>query len=84
MDAVERENADRQKRWAKEQKVGEGTYAVVYKGLLDSSSICQLDLLCAFRKRSCDWSQNCHQENQGWTVQGWSGHVGHSRGEIPS
>jgi cyclin-dependent kinase 7 len=32
MDAVERENADRQKRWAKEQKVGEGTYAVVYKG----------------------------------------------------
>ncbi|KAJ8094433.1 TFIIH complex serine/threonine-protein kinase subunit kin28 [Marasmius tenuissimus] len=32
MDAVERENADRQKRWAKEQKVGEGTYAVVYRG----------------------------------------------------
>ncbi|KAE9398564.1 Pkinase-domain-containing protein [Gymnopus androsaceus JB14] len=32
MDAVERENSDRQKSWAKEQKVGEGTYAVVYRG----------------------------------------------------
>ncbi|KAJ3903542.1 kinase-like domain-containing protein [Lentinula edodes] len=32
MDAVERENLDRQKRWAKEQKVGEGAYAVVYRG----------------------------------------------------
>ncbi|KAJ3721057.1 kinase-like domain-containing protein [Lentinula raphanica] len=32
MDAVERENLDRQKHWAKEQKVGEGAYAVVYRG----------------------------------------------------
>lgn len=32
MDAVERANAERQKRWAKDQKIGEGTYAVVYRG----------------------------------------------------
>ncbi|KAH9169911.1 kinase-like domain-containing protein [Lactarius sanguifluus] len=32
MDAVERANADRQKKWVKDQKVGEGTYAVVYRG----------------------------------------------------
>ncbi|KAH9975994.1 CMGC/CDK/CDK7 protein kinase [Lactifluus volemus] len=32
MDAVERANAERQKRWVKDQKVGEGTYAVVYRG----------------------------------------------------
>ncbi|KAF8498592.1 kinase-like domain-containing protein [Russula emetica] len=32
MDAVERANAARQKRWVKDQKVGEGTYAVVYRG----------------------------------------------------
>jgi len=32
MDAVEKENTERQKRWAKDQKVGEGTYAVVYRG----------------------------------------------------
>ncbi|TDL24030.1 Pkinase-domain-containing protein [Rickenella mellea] len=32
MDAVEKANAERQKRWIKDQKVGEGTYAVVYRG----------------------------------------------------
>ncbi|THH10359.1 hypothetical protein EW145_g1399 [Phellinidium pouzarii] len=32
MDAVEKANATRQKKWIKEQKVGEGTYAVVYQG----------------------------------------------------
>ncbi|KAJ7230704.1 kinase-like domain-containing protein [Mycena pura] len=32
MDAVEKANAERQKQWAKDQKVGEGTYAVVYRG----------------------------------------------------
>ncbi|KAG6333535.1 hypothetical protein ID866_5546 [Astraeus odoratus] len=32
MDAVERANAEKQKRWVKDQKVGEGTYAVVYRG----------------------------------------------------
>ncbi|KIL00759.1 hypothetical protein PAXRUDRAFT_7974 [Paxillus rubicundulus Ve08.2h10] len=32
MDAVEQANAERQKRWVKDQKVGEGTYAVVYRG----------------------------------------------------
>ncbi|KAJ3475697.1 hypothetical protein NLI96_g11664 [Meripilus lineatus] len=32
MDAVERENAARQKKWAKDQKIGEGAYAVVYRG----------------------------------------------------
>lgn len=32
MDAVEKANLERQKRWAKERKVGEGTYAVVYQG----------------------------------------------------
>ncbi|KAF9006001.1 CMGC/CDK/CDK7 protein kinase [Cyathus striatus] len=32
MDVVERANADRQRRWTKEKKVGEGTYAVVYQG----------------------------------------------------
>ncbi|KAK0446929.1 kinase-like domain-containing protein [Armillaria borealis] len=32
MDAVERANVERQKRWVKDQKVGEGTYAVVYRG----------------------------------------------------
>ncbi|KAI9432644.1 CMGC/CDK/CDK7 protein kinase [Lactarius psammicola] len=32
MDAVEKANAERQKRWVKDQKVGEGTYAVVYRG----------------------------------------------------
>ncbi|KAH9924728.1 CMGC/CDK/CDK7 protein kinase [Fomitopsis serialis] len=32
MDAVEKANTDRQKRWAKDQKIGEGTYAVVYRG----------------------------------------------------
>ncbi|KAI0255934.1 Pkinase-domain-containing protein [Lactifluus subvellereus] len=32
MDAVERANAERQNRWVKDQKVGEGTYAVVYRG----------------------------------------------------
>ncbi|KAI0728009.1 CMGC/CDK/CDK7 protein kinase [Fomitopsis betulina] len=32
MDAVERANTDRRKRWAKDQKIGEGTYAVVYRG----------------------------------------------------
>lgn len=32
MDAVEKANAEKQKRWVKDQKVGEGTYAVVYRG----------------------------------------------------
>ncbi|KAL1696560.1 kinase-like domain-containing protein [Schizophyllum commune] len=32
MDAVERENEARQKRWIKDKKVGEGMYAVVYQG----------------------------------------------------
>ncbi|OBZ74110.1 Serine/threonine-protein kinase crk1 [Grifola frondosa] len=32
MDAVERANAERQRKWAKDQKIGEGTYAVVYRG----------------------------------------------------
>src|SRR6266436_6800450 len=32
MDAVERSNQERAKRWTKEAKVGEGTYAVVYRG----------------------------------------------------
>ncbi|KAH8832204.1 CMGC/CDK/CDK7 protein kinase [Flagelloscypha sp. PMI_526] len=32
MDAVEKANTDKQNRWAKERKVGEGTYAVVYQG----------------------------------------------------
>ncbi|KAI0057458.1 Pkinase-domain-containing protein [Artomyces pyxidatus] len=32
MDAVEKANAARQRRWTKDQKVGEGTYAVVYRG----------------------------------------------------
>ncbi|KAF7317894.1 Cmgc cdk cdk7 protein kinase [Mycena kentingensis (nom. inval.)] len=32
MDAVEQANAERQKRWVKDQKIGEGTYAVVYRG----------------------------------------------------
>ncbi|OCH85504.1 CMGC/CDK/CDK7 protein kinase [Obba rivulosa] len=32
MDAVEKANAERQRRWAKDQKIGEGTYAVVYRG----------------------------------------------------
>lgn len=64
MDAVEKANADRQKRWyalvstcscgcsrsrrAKDQKIGEGTYAVVYKGACharrvenDGASLCR-------------------------------------------
>ncbi|KIY73317.1 CMGC/CDK/CDK7 protein kinase [Cylindrobasidium torrendii FP15055 ss-10] len=32
MDVVEKANAERQKRWTKDQKVGEGAYAVVYRG----------------------------------------------------
>ncbi|KAF9531727.1 kinase-like domain-containing protein [Crepidotus variabilis] len=32
MDAVEKANEERQKRWVKDKKVGEGTYAVVYQG----------------------------------------------------
>ncbi|KAG6810198.1 cyclin-dependent serine/threonine protein kinase [Tricholoma furcatifolium] len=32
MDAVEKANTAHQKRWTKDQKVGEGTYAVVYRG----------------------------------------------------
>ncbi|KAF8631867.1 hypothetical protein AX15_002137 [Amanita polypyramis BW_CC] len=32
MDAVEKANIERQKKWTKDQKVGEGTYAVVYRG----------------------------------------------------
>ncbi|KAH9935916.1 CMGC/CDK/CDK7 protein kinase [Epithele typhae] len=32
MDAVEKANADRQRQWAKDQKIGEGAYAVVYRG----------------------------------------------------
>ncbi|CAK5273806.1 unnamed protein product [Mycena citricolor] len=32
MDAVEKANAERQRRWTKDQKIGEGTYAVVYRG----------------------------------------------------
>jgi len=31
MDAAERANAERQARWLKEAKIGEGTYAVVYR-----------------------------------------------------
>lgn len=38
MDAVEKANVERQKRWIKDQKVGEGTYAVVYRGLSRSYS----------------------------------------------
>ncbi|KAF7309578.1 Cmgc cdk cdk7 protein kinase [Mycena indigotica] len=37
MDAVEKANAERQKRWVKDQKIGEGTYAVVYRGREASS-----------------------------------------------
>ncbi|EIW79226.1 Pkinase-domain-containing protein [Coniophora puteana RWD-64-598 SS2] len=32
MDVVEKANAEKQKRWMKDQKVGEGAYAVVYRG----------------------------------------------------
>ncbi|TFK26240.1 CMGC/CDK/CDK7 protein kinase [Coprinopsis marcescibilis] len=32
MDIVEQENADRQRKWLKDRKVGEGAYAVVYQG----------------------------------------------------
>lgn len=32
MDRVETANAARAKQWTKEAKVGEGTYAVVYRG----------------------------------------------------
>ncbi|KAM6496987.1 Protein kinase-like domain containing protein [Amanita muscaria] len=32
MDVVEKANLDRQKRWIKDSKAGEGTYAVVYRG----------------------------------------------------
>ncbi|KAI0028549.1 kinase-like domain-containing protein [Vararia minispora EC-137] len=32
MDAVERTNQEHQRRWIKDKKVGEGTYAVVYQG----------------------------------------------------
>ncbi|CAL1714765.1 unnamed protein product [Somion occarium] len=32
MDAVEKANAERQRKWVKDQKIGEGTYAVVYRG----------------------------------------------------
>ncbi|TEB36700.1 Pkinase-domain-containing protein [Coprinellus micaceus] len=32
MDAVEQENSERQKKWLKDKKIGEGTYAVVYQG----------------------------------------------------
>ncbi|KAF6761554.1 CMGC/CDK/CDK7 protein kinase [Ephemerocybe angulata] len=32
MDVVEQENAERQRRWLKDKKIGEGTYAVVYRG----------------------------------------------------
>jgi len=32
MDVAEKANAEREKKWAKISKVGEGTYAVVYKG----------------------------------------------------
>jgi len=32
MDAVEKANIERQKRWVKVEKAGEGTYAVVYRG----------------------------------------------------
>ncbi|KAI0693175.1 kinase-like domain-containing protein [Cerioporus squamosus] len=32
MDAVEKANLERQRRWTKDQKIGEGTYAVVYRG----------------------------------------------------
>ncbi|EIM86789.1 Pkinase-domain-containing protein [Stereum hirsutum FP-91666 SS1] len=32
MDVVERANLERQRRWVKDQKVGEGQYAVVYRG----------------------------------------------------
>ncbi|KAG9312915.1 kinase-like domain-containing protein [Chiua virens] len=38
MDAVEKANAERQKKWIKDQKVGEGTYAVVYRGREASTS----------------------------------------------
>lgn len=34
MDRVETANAARAKQWTKEAKVGEGTYAVVYRGEL--------------------------------------------------
>ncbi|KAF8661274.1 hypothetical protein AX16_001375 [Volvariella volvacea WC 439] len=32
MDAVEKANTERQKRWVKDKKVGEGAYAIVYQG----------------------------------------------------
>ncbi|KAJ7065207.1 kinase-like domain-containing protein [Mycena amicta] len=38
MDAVQKANAERQKRWVKDQKIGEGTYAVVYRGAEASTS----------------------------------------------
>ncbi|KAG1907744.1 Pkinase-domain-containing protein [Suillus fuscotomentosus] len=38
MDAVEKANTARQKRWVKDRKVGEGTYAVVYQGREASTS----------------------------------------------
>ncbi|KAN0088551.1 Protein kinase-like domain containing protein [Tylopilus felleus] len=38
MDAVEKANAERQKQWTKDQKIGEGTYAVVYRGREASTS----------------------------------------------
>ena len=36
-----------------------------------------------FSPREVHRPASCHQENQGWTVQGWSRHVGYSGSQIP-
>lgn len=97
MDAVERENTERQKRWwdiypcyntaylyfnrVKDQKVGEGTYAVVYRG----APILRWtfpNLKCRFRKGISDRSQSRYQKDKGGTLQGWTRHVCHPRSQV--
>jgi hypothetical protein len=61
MDAVEKANVETMKKYTKELKIGEGTYAVVYKGTKPARvAILAANTKGQNRTRSIDWEASRH------------------------
>ena len=55
----------------KDKKVGEGTYAVVYKGMLQFAAIFKFGTIIETRARGVYGQTSRYKEDQSRTVQGW-------------
>lgn len=67
-------NLKTEKKYQKTAKVGEGTYAVVYRGKKTFSTKIVIDAQVCFLVRNTIGykSSGCHQEDQDGSVQGWT------------